>query len=158
MKPIELSAEAFKEYGKVLHQRSDERRMSDNDELTYWGKIAEFELPSKISTGIMVARRREGGFRTFERHFKTGEILVALDADAVCAVGRPTPERDEVTDVKLFYFRRGQAVFLSPATWHYVPMPIASESAAFLVIFASGTEDDDMSFADLSAPLMAEVG
>lgn len=149
IKAIELTRENFKDYGYVL-SKEDGEPLAKNEELTYWGKVSCFGMSESVSTGILYNHKRDPIIKKFERHVKTPEVLVALEGDSIICLAKSTCNPDKDTEsVKAFYIKQGDAIGLHAGTWHWVPIPINCEKSKFLVVFANGTEDNDMDFSDL---------
>ena len=126
--------------------------MADTEEFAYWGKITELEMTEKVSTGFLVCRKREGVIKSLERHTRTPEILVALEGDSLICMARPESlsGADQIEGIQAFHVRQGEAFVMHVGTWHWVPFPISQEESKFLVVFASGTEADDLEVRDLA--------
>lgn len=157
LKPVALTAKAFKDYGSVIH-RAAGKPMAKNAEITYWGKVATLAMGKAVSTGVLVNRRRPLVVKSLERHARTAEILVALEGDSVFCVARPSPSGKSIAGLKAFRVRRGEALALKPGTWHWVPFPVEGATSTFLVVFASGTEAKDMDVKDLPKPVRLSRG
>jgi ureidoglycolate hydrolase len=159
MIPTELNSQDFKAYGQLIHERAPERRTCDLPEVTYWAKLTRFESALRISTGYLIGRRRALVVKEMERHLLTNEVIIALDHDAVLIVGKPDPqsERIDPEGLRAFTIRPGQGVVLEKATWHATPFPIEADAASFFILFADGTEDEDLSFVPLDPALEIET-
>ncbi|MEI8200623.1 MAG: hypothetical protein WCG21_11205 [Eubacteriales bacterium] len=77
-----LTVTAFQHYGTIMTDGLN-LPMSNNEEITYWGKVSVLDIPGHVSTGIMLALDREKAVTKMERHTKTAEILVALGSISV---------------------------------------------------------------------------
>ncbi|MDR3305514.1 MAG: ureidoglycolate lyase [Clostridiales Family XIII bacterium] len=146
MKPIELSADAFREYGQLIHDLSDEKLTTDFSHVKYWKKITEFSLPSVVSTSYLIGRKRNFVVTEMERHFNTNEVIIPLDNDAILVVAKPDAKTESPVDVTAFYLRRSQGVVLHQNIWHVVPFPINADESAYFILFAKGTEENDLHF------------
>lgn len=151
IKAVALTPENFKDYGQVL-SISKGTPMADTEEFVYWGKVAELAMTGKVSTGFLVCRKREGVVNSLERHVRTPEILVALEGDSMICMARPesVSGTDQIERIQAFYVRQGEALVMHAGTWHWIPIPVDREESKFLVIFASGTEAEDLEVRDLS--------
>ena len=147
---IELTPENFQDYGQILSASKGEP-MADNEEFAYWGKIAELGMTEQVSTGFLVCRQREGEVKNLERHTRTPEILVALEGDSLICMAKPESVigADRIEGIQAFHVREGEAFVMHIGTWHWVPFPVNRETSKFLVVFASGTEADDLELRDL---------
>lgn len=150
-----LTATAFQPYGKIMTDGLD-LPMSDNEEITYWGKVSVLNIPGLISTGIMLALDREKVVTKMERHTKTAEILVALDGDSVVCVGTQTSDGSGIADIAVFTVRQGDAVALDTGIWHWAPFPCGTKPAKYIVIFANDTETSDMDFKETTETVYIE--
>lgn len=151
IKAVALTSENFKDYGQVLSIRKGEP-MADTEEFAYWGKIANLKMTEKVSTGLLVCRKREGAVRSLERHVRTPEILVALKGDSLICMAKPEAVggADRIEGIQAFHVYQGEAFVMHAGTWHWIPFPINQEESKFLVVFASGTEADDLEVRDLA--------
>jgi len=149
---VDLTPESFRGYGSVLSV-SPGIPMADSEEITYWGKVAELEMGAHVSTGYLACKPRSGVLKQLERHLGTPEILVALRGDSVVCMARPSaPGSKGISGLQAFHVRQGQAFAMSPGTWHWAGFPTGKTEAVFLVVFASGTEGEDLEFTDLESP------
>lgn len=155
---VALTPENFKEYGQVLSLRKGEP-MADNEEFMYWGKVTELAMTEKVSTGFLVCHKREGLVKNLERHTSTPEIMVALEGDAVVCMAKPESivGADRIEGIQAFHVRQGQAFVMQVGTWHWVPYPVDGEKSTFLVVFASGTEADDLEVRELADVVKVRV-
>ena len=149
---VELTPESFRGYGSVLSVGPG-APMADSEEITYWGKVAELEMGAHVSTGYLACKPRSGVLKQLERHLRTPEILVALHGDSLVCMARPSaPGSKGISGLQAFHVRQGQAFVMSPGTWHWAGFPTGKTEAVFLVVFASGTEGEDLEFTDLESP------
>lgn len=147
--PIELNEESFIDYGHVItktHLSPD----ADNDEFKYWSKVTEFKIDGPVSTGILCPNNREMIVKCFERHINTIEVLVSLEGDSIICVGKKSTCDDEkIQGVQAFYIKQGDGIAIDEGIWHWVPYPIDKTGSKFLVMFESGTEDNDLQVKNL---------
>lgn len=149
---VDLTPESFRGYGSVL-STGPGAPMADSEEITYWGKVAELEMGARVSTGYLSCKPRPAVLKQLERHLRTPEILVALGGDSLVCMARPSaPGSKGIAGLQAFRVRQGQAFAMAPGTWHWAGFPTGKTAAVFLVVFASGTEGDDLEFMDLDAP------
>jgi ureidoglycolate hydrolase len=145
IKTKRLNAKDFKKYGSVLTEYSG-APMADDDVITYWGKAAEVDICRPISSGVLFGHRRPMSTDKLERHLQTPEILTALEGGAVLIVA----SGETAADIAAFYIRQGEAVALNPGIWHWTPFPAEGEKCRFLVLFYSGTEENDLIIKNLN--------
>ena len=158
IKAVTLNSESFKDYGQVI-SNCQAKPITNNEEFTYWGKVAELGISEKMSSGILLARKREGIIRSLERHMRTPEILIALEGDSLICMAKPetTVGMNQIEGIQIFYIHQGEAIAMYLGTWHWIPFPVNQEETRFLVIFASGTEVQDLEVRDLEEVIMASI-
>jgi len=107
-----------------------------------------------VSTGILYGHKREPVIKSLERHVDTVEVLVALEGDSAILFAKPSYEFEEgYENFKAFYLRQGDAFAMHRGTWHWIAVPISGDICKFLVMFASGTETNDIEVRNLSEPI-----
>ena len=148
--PIELTMENFEDYGYVM-SKPQLMPNDDNEEIKYWSRTSEFKIDGTTSTGILCANKREMIVKTLERHINTIEAMVALEGDSILCVGKKSVgEDEEIEGIQAFHIKQGDAFYMNEGTWHWAPYPVNSLESKFLVMFASGTEDNDLQVKQLS--------
>jgi ureidoglycolate hydrolase len=157
LKPSELTSESFKDFGYVLSRESGKPGTDDTD-LKYWGKIHKFQIDGDTSTGILYGLKRAPVVVSLERHLLTPEMLIALDGDSVFCFAKPSPiGSDEIGEVQAFNVNQGDAFIMHPGTWHWACFPKDCEAAKFLVVFKSGTEENDLKVKELTDKITVEI-
>jgi ureidoglycolate hydrolase len=158
IKAVALTPENFKDYGQIL-SISNKEPMADNQEIAYWGKVTELAMTEMVSTGILVCRKREGLIKSLERHTRTPEILVALEGDSLICMAKPESvvSTNRIEGIQAFHVRQGEALVMHGGTWHWAPVPVNREETKFLVIFASGTEGEDLEIRELPNPIKVSL-
>ncbi len=149
---VALTRASFRDYGQIMSE-GEGKAASENEEFTYWGKVARFTFQQQASAGVLVCRKRPAVVRSIERHLKTPEVLINLDGDCLICLARPGEGLDEL---KAFRVRQGQAFALHAGTWHWIPFPLRQAECRFLVIFRFGTEEEDLEVKELPAPVELE--
>ena len=154
--PIESSS--FMTYGQIISEGRSEP-LADQEEFVYWGKVAELMVGNRVSTGVLVCHTRDRIVEEMERHVRTPEILVVLKGNGVVCMAEPEsePGADRIEGIAAFIVRQGWAFVMKAATWHWIPFPLDSREVKFLVVFASGTEDDDLEIKKLAEPVSIRV-
>jgi ureidoglycolate hydrolase len=147
---LALASKEFADFGQYL-SHSNTPAAADNPEYSYWGRVAGMTFGEKASSGILLCHKRELVVKSFERHERTPEVLVALDGgDSLLCLAKPA---SRPTDVRWFEVHQGDAFALHSGTWHWIPFPTEARESRFLVIFAWGTEEGDLHYSDLPLPL-----
>ncbi len=148
IKPLEFNNENFGDFGYILSSPAG-TPMAENEELIYWGRVTEFGMGSAISTGVLIVNKRPPVLKSFERHLSTPEILVATEGQSVICFAKPG-SGGEAKDVKTFLVKQGDAFVMHPGCWHWAGYPVGCDKAKLLVIFAKGTEENDLEIIDLA--------
>jgi ureidoglycolate hydrolase len=146
---LELKTDTFSDFGQIM-SLTDAKPMGVNPEYSYWGRVGKMQFGPSASSGILLCNDRAPVVKSFERHEKTPEVLVALEGDSVLCLARPTKQP---SGIRWFRIHEGNAVALHPGTWHWIPFPLGGHACRFLVIFALGTEEDDLQYVDLDEPV-----
>lgn len=141
LEPVYLTDETINGFGHILHT-SSKAPSFDNEQFTFTGDVLKFAAEGNMTAGILVGHKREFKPESLEKHMKTVEILVQLENDAVIYLANAT-ESDEPRDIKSFFFKQGEAISLSPGTWHWVPYPHKDDHCKTLVIFKENTSAED---------------
>lgn len=155
---IPLESSSFITYGQIISEGRS-KPLADQEEFVYWGKVTELMLSNKVSTGVLVCHARDRIVEKLERHLRTPEILVALKGDGVVCMAKPESETgtDRIEGIAAFIVRQGEAFVMTAATWHWIPFPFDGREVKFLVVFASGTEDDDLEIKKLDEAVTIRV-
>ena len=149
-----LTEEAFSRYGKLLRIRPDKEPLADNDDLTYWEKMVEFEPEIPRTIGLLTEKRREMVLTKMERHTKALEWFVPIDGQCVaCFAEYHDPnDPDEVPDpekVVAFEMEGIVGFVVDRGAWHWPAFPL-TETATQLVNLRRDTEHDDVDVKELS--------
>lgn len=156
IKPIELTPENFKDYGYLLNKTSGDP-LAKNEELTYWSKVAQFDMGPHLSTGVLFAHNRPAVIKSMERHTRTPEVLVATEGETVICFAKPSKQGDEIKDIQAFRIKQGTGIIMYTGTWHWVGFPIEGLKSTFLVMFAADTESDDLEIKDLPEQVEVDI-
>lgn len=155
LKARSLSRSQLEGYGQPIDERGLEP-LDENEDFTYWDKITELEMGDVASTGVVHAYRDDLVFEELERHLRTPETLVVLEGDAIVVCGQ-TDENDEIVEPRPFLMTTGEAMSMYPGTWHSPPAPADGECRV-LVLFRSGTPENDLEIRPLSEPVEVKLG
>ncbi len=142
MQPIILSENSIKDYGYLLHESTKKPKL-DNEQFNYIEDVYKFQAEEQMAVGILSSREREIKLEYLERHKQTIEILIELENDSIIFLAKSSTQNDEIKDIKAFYLKQGQAIVLNKKTWHWAPFPIEKEICKTLIIFKSGTPEND---------------
>jgi len=151
-KLLDLKTEAFSDFGQILSTTAKPAGAT-NEEYDYWGRVSTTQLSSTASSGLLLCKVRKPIVRSFERHKNTPEILVALEGDTALCLAKAA---EKPAEIRWFKVQEGDAVALHPGTWHWIPFPMGGHDCRFLVIFALGTEENDLFYTDLESPVFID--
>jgi ureidoglycolate hydrolase len=141
MKAVKATHESFGRFGAVVAIPSTSPT-SQGPDYSFWSDIAHFSIPGETEIGICtVYAQPAASVTTMERHLRTPEILVPIDAPVVLplATGAIAPEGPAV-----FRVEPGEAVVVADGIWHGACIPVGKTSASYFVIFRRGTPLDDV--------------
>lgn len=141
MKKIEaqqLTAEAFQPYGRVFKPPTD-RPLAESDAFSFWSDVVHFEINGEAEVGWCVVRAHDAPIDWFEKHDRTPELLIPVDAPMIL------PVMDADANVAAFRVDVGQAVIINRNVWHSACIPAGgAASASYFVIFRRGTPAEDV--------------
>jgi ureidoglycolate lyase len=134
--PQELTLEGFAPFGEAI--------LIPKTASSSFGKAWECWFPlgdlgDQIgSVGMVITSPTDGLIESMERE-PTKEFLVPLRDPIVQAVAPPGDvedpnEQPDPESVRAFIIRPGQAIIMSPGTWHWAAMPLSNEPATYLFV------------------------
>ena len=141
--PARATAEAFARYGSVVAAPAGAPTAHDAT-FRYWSDLAHYAVDGETEVGLCtVVRQDEPRVTWVERHDRTPEFLVPLDAPFVL------PVMDGADAVEAFRVERGEAVVIGTGVWHGACLPAGTASATYLVVFRRGTPAEDVTKRDV---------
>ena len=122
--------------------------------LDYWKQLVRFGVAIRPEVGLVTVYRRETVFGQVERHRRTPELLVNLDAEVFVPAApahRPRRKGDVpfCEDVDIFRVPPHSLVFFPVGAWHWAPFPVTAKQASLVVVFRDDTSQNDMEIVDL---------
>lgn len=150
LKAIKLDGKAMEGIGTFLTPSAGEKPATGT-EFSFGIVSAELGLSSPLCAGRLECAKRNMHVVKLERHLKTPEILSAVDGDSLVCVAPPQePVNGSLTGMKALHVKKGESIILATGAWHWIPFPVGMDASLFLVVFHSGTGDDDLDFCELS--------
>ena len=148
-----LTDEAFAKYGSLIRMQPSKDPLADNQDLTYWEKVVEFEPGIPRTVGLLTEKRREMVLTRMERHTKAKEWFVPIAGRCVaCFAEFNNPDNpDEQPDAsKVVAFEMDGIVgfVVDRGAWHWPAFPITA-TATQLVNLRRDTEHDDVDVKEL---------
>ncbi len=153
VKVEKLTQEAFREFGTVFSVTGHEHESTAGVFDWYPGQ-GFVKGAAAVSVNLLTVHERTFCCQRFERHEHTSENLLPITAGIIIScipAGEVSLER-----LRAFYVPVGMGVSFAPNVWHFAPHPIGSD-ATCVVIFADGTSQNDMIYAELDAPVGFEL-
>lgn len=145
IKPERMNSEIFTGYGQYINGTN--MKKNNNDDYIYLRELGIFE-DKEISIGYLTAYKRDGVFKSMERHKYTQEMLVVLSGSGTMLFAKPSDDPND--GIVALQVRAGDAFIMLPATWHGLILPEDCESVDLLVVFKRGTEDNDIEMKNLN--------
>lgn len=148
-----LTDEAFSRYGTLIRIKPEKEPLADNEALTYWEKVVEFEPEIPRTVGLLTEKRRNMVLTRMERHTKAKEWFVPIDGRCVaCFAEFHNPddpaERPDASKVVAFQMDGIVGFVVNRGAWHWPAFPI-TPTATQLVNLRRDTEHDDVDVKDL---------
>jgi ureidoglycolate hydrolase len=157
VKVVPVTAEAFARYGRIVPLVPRQKPLDDNDSLTAWANVMQFEPGQGREVLLLRLKHRPMVLTQMERHVQTFEWWVNVEGECVAAFaeGADLNAPDELPDVdKIVVFNMsGVAGYVVNAgTWHWPAFPLG-ETATQFVDVRSGTVPDDVDIKNLPQPV-----
>ena len=137
----DITSENFKKYGSVVTFPQQEPAAADKS-FKFWSDIAHYSIDSETEIGLCtVFQQPETVIDGMERHLRTPEILIPIDAPFVLPL---LLDDENETNVQAFQVDIGEAVVIDPAVWHGACIPVGKKESSYFVIFRRGTPFQDI--------------
>lgn len=136
-----ITPENFARFGRVVNWPSQEPT-AQAKEFKFWSDIANYQIDGETEIGICtVYQQAKMEITGVERHLKTPEILIPIDAPFILPV-----LRDDEADNQLEAFQVGigQAVVIDTGVWHGACLPMGKKESSYFVIFRRNTPHEDV--------------
>jgi len=146
LQAIETTQEALEGIG-VLVTPAAGNPPAPGEDFSWTTAVPDLGMPAGLCAGRLECRARPMRLAKMERHFRTPELLSAVDGDAVLCVAPPQePGSGGLSGLRALILRKGQSVVLDAGTWHWIPYPTGTANVRFMVVFRAQTGDDDLDF------------
>ncbi|RPH93499.1 MAG: hypothetical protein EHM72_16270 [Calditrichaeota bacterium] len=151
--PINPNQTEFSRFGSIVIQPKD-LPLSQTEEYQYWSNIAHYHIDGDTEIGLCtVFRRSTPVIAEVERHLKTPEILIPIDAPFVLPLLREGEDEDKM---QAFTVDIGQAVVIESGVWHSACFPVSKPQASYFVIFRQGTPHEDVYKKSILSPILLQ--
>lgn len=139
--PQRVSAENFLPYGLVV-AAPEGPPTSESPEYRFWSDIARYDIEGETEIGLCtVYRRSPSVFTGMERHLRTPEILIPVDAPFILPL---LLDGEDVAGIRAFEVHPGEAVVVHRGVWHAACVPVGRRASTYFVIFRRGTPHEDV--------------
>ncbi len=136
-----ISPQNFARFGSVV-TRPDGTPTSQAANYRFWSDIADYAIEGETEIGLCtVYRQPKTEISGMERHLRTPEILVPIDAPFVLPL---LIEGDSDEKAEAFRVDIGEAVVINRAVWHGACLPVGREESSYFVIFRRNTPHEDV--------------
>lgn len=143
----ELSAEAFRPYGRVI-ERPARGRDASGPGWSWWAETVLLEGDGRPwGVGYLDLEPAEPRFDWAERHMRTAETIVPIAGSCLVYVAPADhpeePDRLPAFDhFEVFRVGPGSGVVMDPAVWHGAPLAeVGPARAIVLILEGTGRED-----------------
>ena len=141
LKAVEATPDSFKSYGRVF-KIPHSQPLAETQQFRYWSNIAEYTIQGATEIGwCTVFRHAEGAVTGVERHLRTPEILIPVDAPFILPVMK---EGDSEENLRAFRVNVGEAIVIGDGVWHAPCIPVGKKKSSYFVIFRKGTPQEDV--------------
>ncbi len=141
VKAKRITAKNFAKFGKVVTPRRTEPTSQAAD-YKFWSNIADYLIEGETEIGICtVYAQPQRQITGVERHFRTPEILIPIDAPFVLPLVK---EWDLSPKVEAFRVGVGEVVVINNAVWHGACLPVGKPQSSYFVIFRKNTPFEDV--------------
>src|SRR5690606_41731797 len=108
----------------------------------FWSDLTHYLIEGETEIGLCtVYRQDEPRVAWMERHERTPELLIPIDAPFVLPV--MTADAPD-SGVEAFRVEVGEAVVVGQNVWHSACHPVGRDAATYFVIFRRGTPHEDV--------------
>ncbi len=136
---LKPTAVNFRKYGKIVRIPAN-GPTSHDENYRFWSDIAAYHIDGETEIGLCtVFRQPQQRITAVERHLRTPEILIPIDAPFVLPL-----MKEATAGVETFEFNVGEAVVIDPAIWHGACLPVGKNASSYFVIFRRGTPREDV--------------
>jgi ureidoglycolate hydrolase len=150
LKAVELSPQALRGIGVIIIPR-EWPAINDDSGFHYAETNGALGLESTLSSGSLDCAPRPKTLKKMERHLKTREMLVALKGESIVCLAPPQePSGGSLQGITAVRVKAGDVFILETGAWHWIPFPVGTQAARFLVVFKARTGQDDLYFCDLA--------
>ncbi len=139
IKAYHITDANFTPFGKVVTSPKAQPTSQAAD-YTFWSDIADYYIAGETEIGLCtVYAQPKQEITGVERHLRTPEILIPIDASFVLPLFDDMRRKAEAFSVNI-----GEAVVINTGVWHGACLPFGKKEATYFVIFRKGTPHEDV--------------
>ena len=139
VKPEHISQVNFAPFGKIVTTPTAQPTSQAYD-YKFWSDLANYQVQGETEIGLCtVYAQPKQEISGVERHMRTPEILIPIDAPFVLPLFDDARGKAEAFRVDL-----GEAVVIDTGVWHGACLPVGKNEATYFVIFRKGTPHEDV--------------
>ena len=139
--PVAATPESFRDFGKVFKIPKD-APLAQTKDFSYWSNVVSYNIAGETEIGWCTVYRNDpaevGGV---ERHMRTPEVLIPVDAPFILPVMQDAPGN---APLKAFRVEVGEAIVIGDGVWHGACLPVGKPASSYFVIFRKGTPQEDV--------------
>lgn len=141
IRPQKITQDNSKSYGSVV-TAPQRKPTSESPDYRFWSDLAHYSIGGETEIGICtVYRQKETIISGMERHIRTPEILIPIDAPFILPL---MLDNREPSDIEAFHVAPGEAVVINRGIWHGACLPVGVEESSYFVIFRLNTPHEDV--------------
>lgn len=149
---VQVSPARFSRFGRVV-SRAGHTPAFASTEFDFYHALVTADFGGNVALSMVDSRDTSKVADTFERHFKTPELMVPMDNDIVIVVGEKSKKGlPGIGHYEAFVVPQGSAVLIDAGVWHFAPFPVR-DSSRILIGFREGTPDSDVEILKTSEEL-----
>lgn len=151
IKTKQMNTNNFSSYGSYLEK--GDRSGTGNSNYTYFRDVSHLEY-GQFSFGLLESYSQDKVFSCLERHSQTEEIMVIRSGSGVIVFAQAgdNPNNKPIA----LQVNPGDVFAIFPGTWHGLVSTTNCSKVEALVIFKTGTEDNDVDFRELDEKIEIE--
>ena len=141
LKAVDATQNTFERYGKVF-KIPEENPTAQAMGFTFWSDVTNYHIQGETEIGwCTVYKQATTQIAEVERHLRTPEILIPLDAPFILPV---LLEGDSDDQVQAFKVNVGEAIIIGDGVWHSACVPVGKTTSSYFVIFRRKTSQEDV--------------
>jgi len=141
IKPKHITQDNFKKFGQVVISPVTTPTSQAGD-YKFWSDLAHYVVNGETEIGLCtVYQQPTTKISGMERHLRTPEILIPIDAPFVVPLLR---DGDPADQAEAFQVNIGEAVVIDEGVWHGACLPVGRKESSYFVIFRRNTPQEDV--------------